>query len=212
MTAGIELPADGGGLLRTGLLDGVRVVVGTAPGAVASPTTAALERRCAALGAEIARCELAPGVEAADEEELRAAVEDTLAASGGADVLAVDGAALFKEGDGEGSLLAGMQACWDLTRAIAAAGMLERDGGLVVLIAPPPGAGEHAAAAAAGLENLARTLSIEWARFATRAIAITPGDATASEEIALLVAYLSSPAGGYYSGCLLDLRGEAPAT
>ena len=105
-----------------------------------------------------------------------------------------------------------MQACWDLTRAVAAAGMLERDGGLVVLIAPPPGAGEHAEAAAAGLENLARTLSIEWARFATRAVADRAGRRDRGRGDRPLVAYLASPAGAYYSGCLLDLRGEAPAT
>ena len=89
--------------------------------------------------------------------------------------------------------------------------MIERGGGLAVLIAPPPGAGEHADAAAAGLENLARTLSIEWARFATRAVTVAPGDATGPGELAVLVAYLASPAGAYYSGCLLDLRSPAPA-
>jgi NAD(P)-dependent dehydrogenase (short-subunit alcohol dehydrogenase family) len=200
-------PPELGGLLRAGLLDGVRAVVATPSGAVAGSTAAAVERRCAALGATVARCELAPSTEAVDDDALARAVEDALARSGGADVLVVDGAGLFAAAAPEQALLAGMQACWDLTRAVGAAAMVERGGGLVVLLAPPPGAGEHAAAAAAGLENLARTLSIEWARFATRAVTIAPGDATGSEDIGVLVAYLASPAGAYYSGCLLDLRG-----
>ena len=48
--------------------------------------------------------------------------------------------------------------------------------GLIVLIAPPPGDAHHAAARA-GLENLARTLSIEWARHGIRPVAILPGGA-----------------------------------
>ncbi len=196
-----------GTLLREGLLEGVGVVVATAPGAPASPTAEAAERRCSALGATVARCELAPSPEASEEEVLGRLAEDALASAGGADVLVVDGAGLFAAAKGDDALLAAMQACWELTRAVAAAGMVEHGGGLAVLIAPAPGAGAHAPAAAAGLENLARTLSIEWARFAARAVAIAPGDATAPEEIATLVAYLASPAGAYYSGCLLDLRG-----
>ncbi len=60
-------------------------------------------------------------------------------------------------------------------------------------------------AARAGLENLARTLSVEWARFAVRPVAILPGAATSSAEVAELVAFLVSPAGAYYSGCAFEL-------
>jgi citronellol/citronellal dehydrogenase len=202
-------PPDGEGLLRAGLLDGVRVVVATAPGAVAGAGSAAVavEARCTALGAALARCELTPGTEPAAEEELAGGVQGAVDRLGGADVLVVDAAALFAVADGEAALLASMQASWELTRAVAAAAMLEDGGGLVVLIAPAPRAGEHAEAARAGLENLARTLSIEWARFATRAVAVAAGDATAPRELAEVVAYLASPAGAYYSGCQLDLRG-----
>jgi citronellol/citronellal dehydrogenase len=77
-------------------------------------------------------------------------------------------------------------------------------GGLVVLLAPPPG-GAEASAARAGLENLARTLSIEWARFGVRPVAVLPGPATTPGEVAELVAYLASPAGAYYSGCAFTL-------
>jgi NAD(P)-dependent dehydrogenase (short-subunit alcohol dehydrogenase family) len=203
----LEPPPEGGGPLREGLLEELRAVVATAPEPAATSLAVAVERRCSALGATVARCELAPSVEAADDEALGRAVEDALARSGGADLLVVDGAGLFAAAEPDRALLAGMQACWDLARAVASAGIVEQGGGLVVLIAPAPGAGEHAGAATAGLENLARTLSIEWARFATRAVTIAPSDITGAEEIATLLAYLASPAGAYYSGCLLDLRG-----
>ena len=81
------------------------------------------------------------------------------------------------------------------------------DGGLVVLLAPRPG-DAHREAARSGLENLARTLSIEWARYGIRPVAILPGSATEPEEVAELAAYLASRAGGYYSGCAFRL-GEA---
>ncbi len=82
-----------------------------------------------------------------------------------------------------------------------------RPKGRIVYLAPSPDAGEHAGAARAGLENLARTLSIEWARHGITTVTIAPGTATAAGEVAALVAYLASPAGAYFSGCLLDLRG-----
>jgi citronellol/citronellal dehydrogenase len=78
-------------------------------------------------------------------------------------------------------------------------------GGKLVLLAPAPGAGSHAAAARAALENMARTLSIEWARHAIRTTAIAPAEATAPAEVAALVAYLASPAGDYFSGCVFAL-------
>ncbi len=198
---------DGGAVLREGLLEAVRAVVATPTEPAPTPFARAVEQRCSALGATVSRCELAPSTEAADEEGLGRLVEDVLVRSRGVDLLVVDGAGMFSASEPELALLAGMQACWDLTRAVASAGMVEQGGGLAVLIAPAPGAGEHAEAAAAGLENLARTLSIEWARYATRAVTIAPGDATGAHDIATLVAYLASPAGAYYSGCLLDLRG-----
>ena len=96
-----------------------------------------------------------------------------------------------------------------MTRALASRAFLERErAGRIVFVAPAPSAGEHAEAARAGLENLARTLSIEWARRRVTAVAIAPGDRTAAGEVAALIAYLASPAGAYFSGCLLDLRGR----
>ena len=70
--------------------------------------------------------------------------------------------------------------------------------------------GGHADAARAGLENLARTLSIEWARYAITTVALAPGPHTTADEVASVVAYLASPAGAYFSGCQLDMRGPTP--
>ena len=58
---------------------------------------------------------------------------------------------------------------------------------------------------APGVENLARTLSIEWARYGIRTAALLPGDATDPGEVAELAAFLASRAGDYYSGCRFDL-------
>ncbi len=79
--------------------------------------------------------------------------------------------------------------------------------GRIVYLAPAPDAGAPAPAACAGLENLARTLSIEWARHGITTVTVAPGVRTTAGEVAALTAYLASPAGAYFSGCLLDLRG-----
>jgi hypothetical protein len=100
--------------------------------------------------------------------------------------------------EGTAEVPAVLDAAWDAIRAAL------RDDQLIVLIAPPPG-DAHAEAARAGLENMARTLSIEWARRGIRPVAITPGTTTSPAEIAELVAFLASPAGAYYSGCRFDL-------
>jgi len=101
-----------------------------------------------------------------------------------------------------------MELAWELTRAVADSAPLSAGwAGRIIYIAPPQGAGTHAVAARAGLENLARTLSIEWARHGVTTVAIAPGEETAAQEIGALTAYLASPAGAYFSGCLLDLTG-----
>jgi NAD(P)-dependent dehydrogenase (short-subunit alcohol dehydrogenase family) len=79
------------------------------------------------------------------------------------------------------------------------------EGGKIVMIAPRAGAGDFAEAAAAALENLARTLSVEWARHGITATALAPGAETTDAELAELVSFLVSPAGDYFSGCRFDL-------
>jgi len=143
---------------------------------------------------------------AADETAMDAAVASAAADPGGIGMLVVDGAALFA--------LDGLSACldsaWDATRAVVNLVFLPAGReGRIIYIAPSPNAGDQADAARAGLENLARTLSVEWARNEITVLTIAPGDTTISGEAAALTAYLASPAGAYFSGCLLDLRGPA---
>jgi citronellol/citronellal dehydrogenase len=86
--------------------------------------------------------------------------------------------------------------------------MIEAEGGgKIVFVAPAPDAGLHAEVARAALENLARTLSIEWSRHAIRTTAILPGARTTDDDVSGLVAYLASPAGDYFSGCVFSLGG-----
>src|ERR671910_745942 len=91
----------------------------------------------------------------------------------------------------------------------------------------------HSSAARAAVENLTRVLSIEWARFGIRLTALAAGHfgtetlrtkypaavvegvagtvplqrLGTEEEFAWLVAFLASPAGGYFSGAVLTIAG-----
>lgn len=169
------------------------------------------------LGARLHTCAL----DATEEAIVDETVVDAVTESGSLEMLVVDGAGLFAQG-GLHSCLA---ATWNVTRAVVNHAFLARpdeldepdepvelgqtDGGYrrVVYLAPAPKAGELAGAARAGLENLSRTLSTEWARYGITVVTIAPGDTTPAGEVAALCAYLASPAGAYFSGCLLDLRG-----
>jgi NAD(P)-dependent dehydrogenase (short-subunit alcohol dehydrogenase family) len=176
-------------LLRTGLLAGVEVVV--ARGGAAGPRAAAAAARAAALGASVRELEVEPtGAEPEPEPD------------GRADVLLWDGEGAFAAADGVDAVRACLDGAWLAVRPVATKAM--PDGGLVILLAPGPG-DAHREAARSGLENLARTLSIEWARFGVRPVAILPGSESAEAEVAELVAYLASPAGAYYSGCAFRL-------
>ena len=122
---------------------------------------------------------------------------ESLGAAPGRDVL-VHAAPVPAGADGTRRVL---DEAWDAIRAI----VLPPQRGLIVLIAPPPG-DAHAEAARSGLENLARTLSIEWSRHAIRPVAILPGPRSTDDEVAELVAFLASKAGAYYAGCAFTLR------
>lgn len=168
-------------LLREGLLEGVSVLV-------APPTSVA--DGCVALGAQVAALETDLLDEAA-----------TLAAEGlTADVVLVDAAALFGAG-GEAALRSALDATWSAVHA----GFGADRAGQVLIVAPRPDAGRFAGALRTGLENLARTLSIEWSRYGWRTVTILPGRRASDAEVAELVAFLASPAGDYYSGCALSL-------
>jgi NAD(P)-dependent dehydrogenase (short-subunit alcohol dehydrogenase family) len=215
--------AESTGLLRAGLLQDVSLLLAGAPASAAASARSAPARTvaevCAGLGARIAHCRpISDRSEPVAEVELDAEVASAVAQAGRIDLLAVDGAALFDcgmqcGGDGHAALRACMDGAWNATRATVNHAFLQapESGGRVVYLAPAIAAGEHAPAACAGLENLARTLSTEWARYQITTVTIAPGVATTVEEIAALIAYLASPAGAYFSGCLLDLRGARRA-
>jgi NAD(P)-dependent dehydrogenase (short-subunit alcohol dehydrogenase family) len=204
-------------LLRRGLLEGSAVVLaraghaGDAGDAGDAGTLAAhAQRALGDLGARVWACEVAGADGAAGEQELDAEARRALDACGRVDMLAVDAAGVFDAaGASRRGLAVCLQATWNVTRALANAALVPQGGGRIAYLAPAPGAGPHARAARAGLENLGRTLSIEWARHAITAVTIAPGARTEPDDVAALVAYLCSPAGAYFSGCLLDLTGDA---
>jgi NAD(P)-dependent dehydrogenase (short-subunit alcohol dehydrogenase family) len=150
---------------------------------------------------EVLRADVLAGiaVTVAGEGDFAAAVRSRLGALGaveGGDVVVWDSSARLEP-------QSALDAAWDVVQPAAEA-MIAGSGGHLVLVAPHPGSAA-AEATRAGLENLARTLSIEWARHAIRPVAILPGTATSPAEVAELVAFLASRAGGYYSGCALTL-------
>jgi NAD(P)-dependent dehydrogenase (short-subunit alcohol dehydrogenase family) len=215
-------------LLRQGLLEGVSMLVAasSAPAAdEAGSLGAFVAAACAGLGAQVRGCSsifdhstLADGP-SLEEAGVDDAVNAALSDAGKIDLLVVDGAGLFARDRRGGevaqdgarvALRTCLDAAWNVTRAVANLAFLRaQQGGRVLYLAPAPDAGEHADAARAGLENLGRTLSIEWARHGITAVTVAPGVQTSAGEVAAVVAYLASPAGAYFSGCLLDLRGPA---
>ncbi len=209
-------------LLRPDLLDGVLLLLAAGEAGEHEQVGArafapALDAACAQLGARTATWQTGEPVPA------------------GVDLLVVDGAALFDanrvasgaqaaEAPSRAALRACLDGAWEASHAVANAAFIEPGRpGRIVYLAPPSAlasnaaptsgasAAEHADAARAGLENLARTLSIEWARHGVTTVTIAPGERTSAGEVAALCAYLASPAGAYFSGCLLDLRGVEPA-
>jgi NAD(P)-dependent dehydrogenase (short-subunit alcohol dehydrogenase family) len=189
-------------LLRPGLLEGRTVAL--AGGAEAAGAA------CTALGATVPVLAVDP----ADEDGALAAAR----ALGRVDVLVCDARpAWTAAGAGEAGLRAGADAAFLAARAVALAGWIPAGGvaaapgGKVVLIAPAPGAGPHAGALRAALENLARTLSTEWARFGVTLSALLPGDATGEGDVAALCAFLASEAGDYVAGTAFTLGGSSPA-
>ena len=234
------------GLLRAGLLDGVSIVLAApGPGAHGGGSHAEalpgepIAATCGGLGARVLACAVADD----DEEAVAVAVDRALAQTPGeVNLLVVDCAAVFaravgastQRDRGRRALSMCLQGSWNVTRALASRCFLPIGrGGRIVYIAPGAagGEGEHARAARAGLENLSRTLSVEWARHQITAVTIAPPPrpappepglggassgasgaaraATAGGEVATLVADLASPAGAYFSGCLLELTAPA---
>jgi NAD(P)-dependent dehydrogenase (short-subunit alcohol dehydrogenase family) len=130
-----------------------------------------------------------------------------------------------------------VQGTWNMTHAAATKAFIPRGGGKVVSVTLSPHNGMpgmvHSGAARAAVENMMRTLSVEWSRFGIRLCAIAPGQfdtevfrtkypaevvATVPgtvplgrlgrpEEMAWLIAFLASPAGDFFSGAVLTIDG-----
>jgi NAD(P)-dependent dehydrogenase (short-subunit alcohol dehydrogenase family) len=130
-----------------------------------------------------------------------------------------------------------VQGTWQMTHAAATRAFIPQGGGKVVSVTLSPHHGMpgmvHSGAARAAVENMMRTLSVEWARFGVRLVAVAPGqfdtetlrtkypkvvvDNVAGtvplgrlgteDEMAWLIAYLASPAGDFFSGCVITVDG-----
>jgi citronellol/citronellal dehydrogenase len=130
-----------------------------------------------------------------------------------------------------------VQGTWLMTHAAATKAFIPGGGGKVVSITISPHHGMpgmvHSGAARAAVENMMRTLSIEWARYDIRLCAIAAGQFDTEvlrtkyppqvaenvhrtvplqrlgteEEMAWLIAYLASPAGDFFSGSVITLDG-----
>jgi citronellol/citronellal dehydrogenase len=130
-----------------------------------------------------------------------------------------------------------VQGTWQMTHAAATRAFIPQRSGKVVSITVSPHHGMpgmvHTGAARAAVENMMRTLAIEWARFNIKLCAVAAGQFDTEvlrtkypkqvsenvartvplgrlgtpEEMAWLIAYLASPAGDFFSGAVLTLDG-----
>jgi citronellol/citronellal dehydrogenase len=130
-----------------------------------------------------------------------------------------------------------VQGTWLMTHAAATKAFIPQGGGKVLSVTLSPHNGMpgmvHSGAARAAVENMMRTLATEWARFGIKTCALAAGQfatetlltkypqvvvdnlersipigrAGQAEEMAWLVAYLSSPAGDFFSGTTITIDG-----
>jgi NAD(P)-dependent dehydrogenase (short-subunit alcohol dehydrogenase family) len=107
-------------------------------------------------------------------------------------------------------LRAAMDLAWRAARAVATGAMIEAaQPARLIFVGPALSAGPFAPAVRAALENLSRSLSVEWARYALTAVSLAPGPDTGDDELAEVVAFLISDGGGYLSGCQIELGAVA---
>jgi citronellol/citronellal dehydrogenase len=130
-----------------------------------------------------------------------------------------------------------VQGTWLMTHAAATKAFIPQKQGKVVSVTLSPHHGMpgmvHSGAARAAVENMMRTLSIEWARFNVKLCAVAAGQFDTEtlrtkypqpvvenvhrtvplqrlgtpDEMAWLIAYLASPAGDFLSGCVITIDG-----
>jgi citronellol/citronellal dehydrogenase len=130
-----------------------------------------------------------------------------------------------------------VQGTWLMTHAAATKAFIPQGGGKVMSVTLSPHSGMpamvHSGAARAAVENMMRTLAVEWARFGIKTCSLAAGHFSTDvirtkyprevvdniersipigrtgkpEEMAWLVAYLASPAGDYFSGTTITIDG-----
>jgi citronellol/citronellal dehydrogenase len=130
-----------------------------------------------------------------------------------------------------------VQGTWQMTHAAATKAFIPQRSGKVVSVTLSPHHGMpgmvHSGAARAAVENMMRTLAIEWARFDIRLCAVAAGQFDTEvlrtkypkqvsenvartvplqrlgspQEMAWMIAYLASPAGDFLSGCVITIDG-----
>ena len=130
-----------------------------------------------------------------------------------------------------------VQGTWLMTHAAATRAFIPQGAGKILSVTLSPHNGMpgmvHSGAARAAVENMMRTLSVEWARFGIKACAVAAGqfdtetlrtkypkevvENVAStvpvgrlgteEEMAWLIAFLASPAGDFFSGTVITIDG-----
>lgn len=130
-----------------------------------------------------------------------------------------------------------VQGTWNMTHAASTRAFIPQESGKVVSVTLSPHNGMpgmvHSGAARAAVENMMRTLSIEWSRYGITLCAVAPGQIETEtfktkypremvenmartiplgrlgrpEEVAWLITYLASPAGEFFSGTTLTVDG-----
>jgi citronellol/citronellal dehydrogenase len=130
-----------------------------------------------------------------------------------------------------------VQGTWLMTHAAATKAFIPQQGGKVLSVTLSPHNGmpgmAHSGAARAAVENMMRTLAIEWSRFNIKLCSLAAGQFGTEtlrtkypkvvvdnversvplgrvgepEEMAWLVAYLASPAGDFFSGTTITIDG-----
>jgi citronellol/citronellal dehydrogenase len=127
---------------------------------------------------------------------------------------------------------------FNMTHAVATRAMIRRGGGCIVNVTANVARGfpgmSHTGAARAGVENLTKSLAIEWAQFGVRVVALAPGVIKSSgtdryppelldasrrrtplkrygtvDEVASAILFLASPAATFITGTTLQIDGGA---
>jgi citronellol/citronellal dehydrogenase len=247
-------------LFRDDLLAGQRIVVSGAGSGLGRETALELARlgaavigcgrreeplaETAALAAELPGSFEHRTLDIRDEEAVERFFDDIVERHGGLDVLVNNAGGQFLA-PAESITPKGFRTVvelnvtgtWLMSHAAATKAFIPAASGKILSVTLSPHNGMpgmvHSGAARAAVENMMRTLAIEWARFGITTCALAAGQFATetlltkyppevvenlahsiptgrlgrSEELAWLVAYLASPAGDFYSGTTITIDG-----